>query len=121
MKENIVGKLIEYFPNLKNEVENNLNDFPEIYLHLIFGDIFNPYLLSLLDNSQENRSQLIKASELLEYMSKMDGSIQEVVVTTVLERLSDNSEKLALFSRFIGDRTRQLMNDYMKTICHMEE
>ena len=121
MKENIVGKLIEYFPNLKNEVESNLNDFPEIYLHLIFGDIFNSYLLSLLDNPQENISQLIKASELLEYMSKMDNSIQEVVVTTVLERLSDNSEKLALFSRFIGDRTRQLMNDYMKTICHMEE
>lgn len=47
-------------------------------------------------------------------MSKMDNSIQEVVVTTVLERLSDNSEKLALFSRFIGDRTRQLINDYMK-------
>lgn len=121
MKENIVEKLIADFPNLKNEIESNLNDFPEIYLHLIFGDIFNPYLLSLLDNPQKNRSKLIKASELLEYMSKMDNSIQEVVVTTVLERLSDNSEKLALFSRFIGDRTRQLMNDYMKTICRMEE
>lgn len=42
MKENIVGKLIADFPNLKNEIESNLNVFPEIYLHLING--MNDYM-----------------------------------------------------------------------------
>lgn len=111
MKEEIVKKLITDFPNLKKEIESNLDDFSEIYLHLIFGDVFNPYLSDLLDNPLKNRTQLIKAGELLEYMSKMDNSIQEVVVTTVLERLSDNRERLALFSEFAGDRTRQFIND----------
>ena len=50
---------------------------------------------------------------MLEYMSGLDDSIQEVVVTTVLERLSDNRERLELFSEFAGDRTRQFIIDLM--------
>ena len=42
MKQEIVKKLITDFPNLKGEIESNLNVFSEIYLHLIFGDVFNP-------------------------------------------------------------------------------
>mgnify|MGYP003298344394 CR=1 FL=1 len=113
MKEEIVKKLIADFPNLKGEIESNLNVFSEIYLHLIFGDVFNPYLSVLLDDPLKNRTQLIKAGNLLEYMSRLDNSIQEVVVTTVLERLSDNRERLELFSEFAGDRTRQFIIDLM--------
>lgn len=95
---------------LENEVENNLAEFPEIYLHLLFGDVFNPYLLTLLENPSKNECQLIKAGELIETMSKMDNSIQEVVLTTVLERLSDEPEKLRLFREFTGDATKQLIS-----------
>ena len=111
MKEQIVAKLIAACPNLKEEIERNLDDFPEIYLHLIFGDVFNPYLSRLLDDPKNNRSRLTKAGEMLEYMSELDDSIQEVVVTTVLERLSDDREKLAVFHEFAGDRTKQFIND----------
>lgn len=103
--------MITDFPDLKEEIEINLADFPEIYLHLIFGDVFNPYLLDLLENPVKNRLKLIKAGELLEYMSKMDNSIQEVVVTTVLERLSDNRKKMKLFNSFAGDRTKQFIKN----------
>ena len=113
MKIDIVNKLIQYFPKLKEDVEEHLEDFHEIYLHLIFGDIFNPYLLNLLDDPQDNRLELIKASELIEYMSKLDISIQEVVVTTVLERLLDDREKFTLFSEIAGEQTRQFIKDLM--------
>lgn len=111
MKIDIVNKLIQYFPKLKEDIEDHLEDFHEIYLHLIFGDIFNPYLLNLLDDPQDNRLELIKASELIEYMSKLDISIQEVVVTTVLERLLDDREKFTLFSEIAGEQTRQFIED----------
>ena len=111
MKISVVNKLIQYFPKLKGDIENHLEDFHEIYLHLIFGDIFNPYLLNLLDDPQANRFELIKASELIEYMSKLDISIQEVVVTTVLERLFDEREKFTLFNEIAGEQTRQFIED----------
>ena len=111
MKIDIVNKLIQYFPKLKEDIENHVNDFHEIYLHLIFGDVFNPYLLNLLDDPQANRLELIKASELIEYMSKLDISITEVVVTTVLERLSGERNKLILFSKIAGEQTRQFIED----------
>ena len=114
MKGAIVEELIKSFPNLKDDIKSNLNDFPDIYLHLIFGDIFNPYLLSLLDDPQKNKSQLIKAGELLEHMSRADNSIQEVVVTTVLERLADDSEKFNEFCSFVGDTTKHLINDMLR-------
>ena len=111
MKTKVVDKLIEDFPSLRDDVESNINDFPEIYLHLIFGDVFNPYLSELLEDPQDNKSQLIKAGELLEYMSNMDNSIQEVVVTTVLERLTDDKNKLKAFSEFVGVKTKQFINE----------
>lgn len=116
MKLEIVNKLMGYFPNLREEIEGNLRDYDEVYLHLIFGDIFNPYLLELLDDPQKNQMELIRASELMEYMSKSDVSIQEVVVTTILERLSDSPEKLALFNKIAGEQTRQFIEDLTANI-----
>ena len=111
MKKDVVNKMIQYFPELDEDINAYLADFHEIYLHLIFGDIFNPYLLNLLDDPQANLIKLTKASELIEYMSKSDISIQEVVVTTVLERLSDDREKFTLFSKIAGEHTCQFIDD----------
>ena len=116
MKLEIVNKLIGYFPNLKEEIEVSLKDFDDIYLHLIFGDIFNPYFLELLDDPQKNKVELICASELIEYMSKSDISTQEVVVTTVLERLSDSPEKLSVFNKIAGEQTRKFIGDLTANI-----
>ncbi|MBQ1217789.1 MAG: hypothetical protein IIX85_07495 [Clostridia bacterium] len=111
MKIGIVNKLIQYFPELKGDIESHLEIFHGIYLHLIFGDVFNPFLLNLLDNPQINRLELIKASELIEYMSNLDNSVQEVVVTTVLERLLSEPKKFTLFSEIAGEQTRQFITD----------
>ena len=111
MKTVIIKKLIDSFPQLKESVNEILEDFSQIYLHLIFGDAFNPYLIDLLDDAKLNHNQLIKASELLEYMLQLDEEIQEVVVATVLERLSDDKTKLKIFSTYAGERTRRFIKD----------
>ena len=106
MKSTIVEQLIGDFPELENDIRDHLKEFPEIYLHLIFGDIFNPFLSELLRAPQANLSQLIKAGKLLETMAQSDAELQEVVVTTVLERLSDDPRQLALFSEYAGPQTK---------------
>ena len=111
MKEDVVRKLIQLFPDLREAIKNNIEDFPEIYLHLIFGDVFNPYLCVLLEEPQKNQEGIKKSGELLEYMANLDVDIQEVVAFTVLERLSDSEEKFGLFYKYAGEKTRQFMNE----------
>lgn len=113
MKLYIINKLNEYFPELNNDINEYINDYDDIYLHLIFGDIINPYLLDLLNDSHSNYSKLLRMAELIESMSCMDIYIQEVVSTTVLERLFSEN-KIILFQDFAGTNTIKLIDDVRK-------
>ena len=111
MDRELILKLTYDFPFLKNEIESYINEYGAIYLHLIFGDIFNPYLLEILENPTKNDIFLVKAAGVLEDMSKMSDYIQEVVVTTVLERLLDEPNKFSVFENYLGDATKRLALD----------
>ena len=101
----VIETLVCACPNLKKEIDEYYNDFSEYHLHLIFGDVFNPYFLNLLEDIQINNIQLLKISHLLEMMAKSCEYVQEVVVTTVLERLADDPLKLNQFKLFAGKTT----------------
>ena len=103
--------MMEIFPCLRAEIEEELTDKSEVYLHLVFGNVFNPYLLSLLDEPVGNREELLKAGELVELMSNMELYVQEVVVTTILERMTDFTDKLAEFTEFAGSKTRHFIDE----------
>ena len=79
-------------------------------MHLIFGDVFNPFLSDLLSDPKNNQIELVKASELIEYMSNSDIYVQEVVLFTILERLSDDQEKFSAFRQVAGEQTRRFMD-----------
>jgi hypothetical protein len=111
VKELLVNMLMETFPCLRSEIEDELSDFNEIYLHLVFGNVFNPYLLALFDEPANNRAELIKAGALVEVMSNMELYVQEVVVATILERLTDFPDKLAEFIEFAGPMTRHFIDE----------
>ena len=112
-KTKILEMLIGYCPALEKDVEAYCKDFSEIYLHLIFGDIFNPYMLELLEDAQKNGDQLTRIAHLLESMSEMSESVQEVVVTTVLERLMDKPEILMCFKKFAGQKTTHFIEELL--------
>ena len=102
---NKVEKLKQLIDQLNQYRDEYYNDFSEYHLHLIFGDVFNPYFLNLLEDIQINNIQLLKISHLLEMMAKSCEYVQEVVVTTVLERLADDPLKLNQFKLFAGKTT----------------
>ncbi len=111
MKKTIVNQLIFVCPDLKNDIDSYLADYHDEYLHLIFGDIFNPYFHRLLEQPVENREQLLSISQLIENMTMLDEYFSEVVVTTVLERLADDRSKLSAFKSLAGKNTINLMNN----------
>lgn len=109
MKLYIINKLNEYFPELSNDIKEYIDDYNDIYFHLIFGDIINPYLLELLNDPQFNYYKIIKMAELIESMSCMDIDVQEVVAT-VFERLFSEN-KMTFFQEFAGMNTIKLIDD----------
>ncbi len=111
MKRKIIEKLKKICPELKNDIDNEISEYQNIYFHLIFGDIFNPYLIGLLDEPTKNKEKLILISDLIEDMASMDEYFQKTVATTVLERLSDIPEKYLAFRSFAGKNTVKLMNN----------
>ncbi len=109
MKNRVLDKLLCTCPDLKNDIDGYLTEFSDIHLHLIFGDVFNPYFLKLLEDPTNNKKQLTVIAQLIEEMSAADEYTQEVVVTTVLERLSDEACKFKEFQSFAGVNTVRLM------------
>ena len=106
MKIFFANKLIETFPQMQNSVEEYLASFPDVYLHLIFGDVFMPYLFELLRAPYLSEKELMKAGTLVELMANSDEYVQEVVVTTILEPISDEPKSLLIFERYAGSQTR---------------
>jgi len=110
----VIEKLISEFPELEKDINSNISEYSHVYLHLIFGDIFNPYFHMLLEKPIENQKELKKAADLLEYMSTSTEAEQEVLVTTVLERLCDDREKTAVFYHYAGNKTKQFVDGLLR-------
>lgn len=105
----VVERLIKDFPCLTSQTEEILNDFGHVYLHLVFGDVFNPYFISLLTDPSKNSLELTTAGGLIEWMAGKDTYTQEVVVTTILERLLDDYKATQSFIPYAGPLTLSLL------------
>lgn len=83
--------------------------------HVVFGDALNPYLIELLacqDPSPRSRDILRRIFALLERMARHDDPrVQEVVSTTVAERLGGDPVVLAEARRHMGQATRGLSEE----------
>lgn len=109
-KQQVVDMLVNTFPELKNDVDESLKEYSDIYLHLIFGDIFNEFLIDNKKNLNINQMFCAKVSNLInQMMLSPTEEIQEVVVTTVLERLCDNKDVLRILYPHFSDSTKQAL------------
>lgn len=112
---NAVERFIARFPFLKADVvrlaeEEGVSDeaLDELGLHLLFGDVFNPYLLRLLE-SESTSSAMTEAFDFLEALaSSKDERLTEVAAVTVCERLGDNDQVLRMAVKWMGPATRAL-------------
>lgn len=94
---------------LEWETKNSLDpDDPEM-MHVYFGLIVTPYVVSLAKTKQLEK--LKKAFQFFEEMAKdTDNEVQGVLQFSVLENLiSEKKSVLSLLEKCFGPRTRDLM------------
>lgn len=105
--ENMGERLIETVPELRSTYETEADWWGDEKPgpHIVFGDVFNPYLISLL-KSCVNHEKLRQIFAFLEMLANHeDVRIQEVVAVTVCERLGANKECLTKARKYMGPTT----------------
>ncbi|MBD2185315.1 hypothetical protein H6S82_09850 [Planktothrix sp. FACHB-1355] len=105
--DNLGEHLVTAIPELRSQYESELEWWGDEQsgAHIIFGDILNPYLISLLElGDREDTIKRIFAF-LEQLANHEDTQIQEVVAVTVCERLGDNKNLLAKARQYMGNTT----------------
>lgn len=112
--DNLVQQMLEAVPEIKPHYEKELEWWDEILSHIVFGDVINPYIISLLKNSQD-LDILQRAFQFFEIMANCpDERVAEVLGVTVLERLGDEPEVLKKAMKFMGNKTKEISDDIEK-------
>ena len=113
--DNLVQQMLEAVPEIRPYYEKELewwND--EILPHVVFGDVINPYVISLLKNC-ENMDVLQKTFQFFEMMANcLDERVANVLGVTVLERIGDEPDVLDQAVEFMGKKTKEISDEIEK-------
>lgn len=105
--EKLTERLLEVVPELQPQYESELEWWGDEQpgTHIIFGDVLNPYLISVLKLGKhgENLQGIFTFLEKLANHEDLD--VQEVVAVTVCERLGDDPELLKKARKYMGETT----------------
>ena len=109
----IVDNIIEYkelnpdfiinrFPELKDQVLEEIEGFDEFLPHVVFGNIFNPLTVKLLkQNDYKLNNQLRRIFDMYDYFATYgDDDTVNLLEVTLLEYLWD--EKITILSISVG-------------------
>lgn len=108
--ENMSERLIELLPELRPGYEETMEwwDGDTPGNHVIYGDLLNPYLLSLLEQGGESEA-LRRIFDFLEVIANhSDSDVRGVLTATVLWRLGGRKDLLPEASKYMGPETLEL-------------
>jgi hypothetical protein len=103
-------KLAEVVPELREKYESELRWWGEEKpgAHIIFGDVLNPFLVTLLDTIAKEKI-LRQIFEFLEELANHeDQRVQEVVAATVCEYLLHKKDWMTKARQYMGPQTLRL-------------
>jgi len=111
--ENMAEKLLEVVPELRDQYESELEWWGEEQpgAHIIYGNLLNPYLITLLDSGDQERILVSIFAFLEELASHEDPRVQEVVAVTVCEHLGDDLKNIEKARKYMGSKTLSLSNE----------
>ncbi len=92
-------------------IEDHLNNFGEILLHILAGDLITEPLIELLRWNKQTEL-ITEYCNLIEHMWR-DGNddVINVVDVTILERLSDDGKIWNRFGNYISDEFKRYINE----------
>lgn len=111
--DNLSLAMVKEFPELRERYTKELEWWGDEKpgQHVIYGDIFTPYLVDLLESGR-GPNQLKRAFSFLENMlSCEDVKVQEVAVVTVLEYFHGKPKLLDLAKPYFGPLAVSAIHD----------
>lgn len=104
--------LISRFPELKQKYYDEViwQEGDETGSHVVFGDVFSPYIeKSLIENKVAELEKIFEFIE--EVLSKHEEYSDEVILFSVLERLICNKEQFEKCKKYFGKRTYEIVKE----------
>ena len=100
--------IIQRFPELKKQVEEEMEGLDEFLPHAVFGNVFNPFVVKLLkQDDYKTNSTLKRIFEMYENLSSNgDFETQNLVQVTLLEYLWDEKITYERSMELMGEKTR---------------
>ncbi len=109
---NLVEKMLAQFPSLCSDFENNYDEEEQALVHIIFGQLFNPYVIEKFCTGQQCEEEKRHIADFLEEMAtSSDEKVRAVLTDTVLEELLDDSSSFSQISAYFKEKTRALSDD----------
>ena len=114
------GFIINRFPDLKEQVEDEMRKSDEFLPHVVFGNVFNKLTVSLLKQDDYSTNTTVRhIFDMYEELSSDgDDEIKNLVQVTLLEYLWDEKITYNRASELVGEHTRELWDDihsYLRT------
>lgn len=109
--------LIIEFPELLDTYQEEIawQEGNETGSHIIYGDVFYPYIERSI--SEKNVNAIKHIFEFIEKtLNSNDQYSKEVIAFSILERLCDNRKSLNWTKRYMGDKTIEIIQSIKKYI-----
>ncbi len=112
-RRNVVARMLEVIPDTRNEYEALMQWYEgeDPGLHVVMGDVLNPYLIALLSSDAEGETLRTSFDFLEEMALSEDAYVQEVLVVTVLEGLGGSPAALGRARKLMRPATRRLSEE----------
>ena len=100
--------IMRRFPELKKQVEEEMEGLDEFLPHAVFGNVFNPFVVKLLkQDDYKTNSTLKRIFEMYENLSSNgDFETKNLVQVTLLEYLWDEKITYERSMELMGEKTR---------------
>lgn len=104
--------LIDKFPELEKEYHEEVDwqEGDETGSHVVYGDVFAPYVKKVI--IQQNNAEIQKAFMFIEeILARNEKYSDEVIMFSVLEGLMLDEEQFPNFKKYLGERTKQVIQE----------
>lgn len=118
---NSVDTLLKRFPELEKQIKEEIEFNGEVLPHIIFGNVFNPYVIELLkeNNAKEKLKKIFQFME--ELACGKDEKVKELLTLTILARIGDEKDVLKKAYEYMSLSTRKFSDEIEKFMGRIED
>lgn len=111
MIDDFLKQMTIYFPTIKKELDEHIEEFGERLDTIVIEDIIMPRVINLMKNLKNEK----KVKEIFDYFEKVsteaDENLLNIFSITVLEMLGDDRDILEIAKQYMGPITKKYQKD----------